>query len=253
MKYIKLFEAFSSEPSFYRFNHVDVLNGKDEIIYNPKERKMVGPEDVNHSLVQSGFPDKNKCIHFMDSLAFDPSYKGLYGRNIYQIEIDENSKLGWSFLIPINDWFYKGYPFRQVLNNPTAKELLDSEYVDMSYDKGDIDEMRDILIDFEVIGSGTLNDLKMNKFFGKQPVFVWTSDSVKIKPYVEESRVKETKPYKKEVLLTKDDFLNLDIPLSQIPNFYSSELGKKISRFKDTAPFDLKREEALNLLRKWKY
>jgi hypothetical protein len=39
---------------------------------------MIGPKDINDSLIKLGFPDKRKCIHFMDSVAFDPSYKGLY-------------------------------------------------------------------------------------------------------------------------------------------------------------------------------
>lgn len=51
------------------------------------------------------------------------------------------------------------------------------------------------------------------------------------------------------------DILNgkdLDLPSEQIGNFYSSDLGKKIKRFQDSAPFELKRQEALNLLKKWR-
>lgn len=44
---------------------------------------MVGPENVNRVLVKNGFPDKHRCIHFMDSLAFNPDYKGLYGNFIW--------------------------------------------------------------------------------------------------------------------------------------------------------------------------
>jgi hypothetical protein len=251
MKYLKLFESFFYEPIFYRFSHVDILNGKDELIYQPKQRRMIGPKDTNDSLIKLGFPDKRKCIHFMDSVAFDPSYKGLYGKNIYQIEVSEDSKLGWSFIIPINDWFYKGYPFtHNVLKNTITQNLLNSEYKDMSYDNGDLDDMRDILIDYGFIGTGTLNDLKMSSFFGKQPAFIWTNDSVKITPYIEKTR--NSKSYKNEPLLTKNDFIDLDIPLEQIGNFYSSDWGKKIKRFQDSAPFELKRQEALNLLKNWR-
>lgn len=253
MKYLKLFESFSSYPIFYRFSHVDILNGKDELIYHPKERNMIGDKDINDSLVNVGFPDKTKCIHFMDSLAFDPSYKGLYGKNIYQIEISEDSKLGWSFIIPINDWFYKGFSFtNNVLKNKITitQNLLNSGYKDMNYYNGDLDDMRDILIDYGFIGTGKLNDLKMNSFFGNQPVYIWTNESVRITPYIKKPR--KPKPYKNEPLLTKSDFIDLDIPLNQIANFYSSQYGKKIKGFQDSVPFKLKREEALNLLKKWK-
>jgi hypothetical protein len=36
MKYLKLFKSFFSEPIFYRFSHLDLLNGKDDLIYQPK-------------------------------------------------------------------------------------------------------------------------------------------------------------------------------------------------------------------------
>jgi hypothetical protein len=37
-----------------------------------------------------------------------------------------------------------------------------------------------------------------------------------------------------------------------IPLFYNSEFGKKITRFKEVVSFELRRKEALNLLKKWK-
>ena len=61
MIYIKLFEAFIQEPVFYRFSHVDLLNGKTELVDHPKEREMIGPESFNSSLVEVGFPDKKKA------------------------------------------------------------------------------------------------------------------------------------------------------------------------------------------------
>ena len=253
MKYLRLFESFFSDSIFYRFSHVDILNGKNELIYEPKERMMIGAKDINDSLIEVGFPNKEKCIHFMDSLAFDPSYKGLYGKNIYQIEISEDSKLGWSFIVPINDWFYKGFSFtNNVLKNKIAitQNLLNSGYKDMNYYNGDLDDMRDILIDYGFIGTGKLNDLKMSSFFGNHPVYIWTNESVRITPYIK--KPKKPKSYKNKPLLTKSDFIDLDIPLNQIGNFYSSQYGKKIKRFQDSAPFELKREEALNLLKGWK-
>jgi len=259
MKYIKLFESFISEPVFFRFSHIDLLKGESEKIYQPKEREMIGPEVVNSSLVREGFPDKKRCVHFMDSLAFNPDYKGLYGEHIYQVEIDDNSNLGWCFIVPINEWFYKGYTFRAVLKNPICKELLDSEYgemeVDLHSDEIDIDyldKMRDYLIDFGFIGTGKIQDLKSSKFFGNLPVFVWTTDSVRIKPYTYQKPPKEPKPYKSQPILTKSDFEDLGIDSSQIPKFYESDFGRWFRRLKDSVPIEVRREEALKLVKKWK-
>jgi hypothetical protein len=258
MKYIKLFESFISEPIFFRFSHIDLLNGESEKIYHPKERVMWGTEEVNSSLIRSGFPDKKRCVHFMDSVAFNPEYKGLYGQHIYQVEIDDNSNLGWTFMVPINEWFFKGYGFRPALKNPICKELLDSEYGEMriyDWDKIDVDyldKMKDYVIDFGFIGTGNIKDLKSSKFFGNQPVFVWTNDPVRIKAYTYQKPTKDPKPYKNQPILTKMDFEELGIDSNQIPNFYKSDFGRWFKRLKDSVPFEVRREEALKLVKKWK-
>ena len=189
MIYIKLFEAFIQEPVFYRFSHVDLLNGETELVYHPKEIGMMGPESFNSSLVEVGFPDKKKCIHFMNSLAFDPSYKSLYGKYTYNIQIDDSSHLGWSFLTAINNWFYRSNPYRNAIRNPICKDLLNTEFKDLYHEKENIfdasvvNRMRDILIECGLIGTGTIEDLKSSKYFENQPVFVWTNDEVKINNY----------------------------------------------------------------------
>ena len=191
MIYIKLFEAFIQEPVFYRFSHVDLLNGETELVYHPKERGMMGPESFNSSLVEVGFPDKKKCINFMNSLAFDPSYKSLYGKYTYNIQIDDSSHLGWSFLTAINNWFYRSNPYRNAIRNPICKDLLNTEFKDLYHEKENIDQfdasvvnrMIDILIECGLIGTGTIEDLKSSKYFENQPVFVWTNDEVKISTY----------------------------------------------------------------------
>jgi hypothetical protein len=43
--------------------------------------------------------------------------------------------------------------------------------------------MRDILIESGLIGTGTIEDLKSSKYFGNQPVYIWTNDEVKISTY----------------------------------------------------------------------
>ena len=67
MKYLKtykLFEAYVDTPLFTRFSHIDLLNGEDEVEFTPSERRMIGPQLFNDILVNIGFPDKGKCVHF---------------------------------------------------------------------------------------------------------------------------------------------------------------------------------------------
>jgi hypothetical protein len=258
MKYLKLFEKFIEEPKFFRFNKFDLLGTSDSLKLTPKSRSMVGPENVNKTLVKNRFPDKHKCIHFMDSLAFSPDFKFLYGEFIYEIQIDDDSKLGWSFFFPINDWFYKGNPFYHERNNPAIQDLLKSEYANLHYpyddEQGDLDKMFDYLLEYEVIGTGTIEDLKKSKFFGNQKLFVWTNDDVIVKKWSKPT--KEPKPYKNKPLLTKEDFERLGVPSEKISDFYSSQIGKTIIKFSDRlienpSKFDLFRDEALRLLKSW--
>jgi hypothetical protein len=264
MKYLKLFENFIDEPSFYRFNKTDILGQEDSMTIFPRERLMVGPENVNDVLVKNGFPDKKKCIHFMDEKAFDPSYKGLYGSFIYRIQIDDESKLGWSFFIPINDWFYKGNPFeslkRNLANLPNKiKDLLNSEYGDLRYPysddrKLDLEKMFNYLLQYQVIGTGTIENLKQNQLFGNHPVFVWTNDSVVLNKFIMPNKEpKEARPYKNKPLLTEDDFKNFKSKMGQ---FYSSESGKLLRRLQMRANenpqmFDTLRQESLRVLGLW--
>jgi hypothetical protein len=247
MKYIKLFEKFIENPKFYRFNQFDLLGDKQEMQFTPKPRKMVGPESVNKVLVKNGFPDKNRCIHFMDSLSFNPDYKSLYGDFIYEIQIDDQSKLGWSFFCFINDWFYKGHSIYSERNNPAIQDLLNSEYKDLNYyderRQGDLDKMVEYCIEYEVIGTGTIEDLKKSKFFGKQKLFVWTDSDVIIKKY--EAPKKEPKPYKNEPVLIKNDFSERGIEPQRIGEFWKSEIGKRVKSE------NLDRKEALKSLEDW--
>ena len=180
LKPYKIFETWINEPMFYRFSPVELPIGE----YEPVKRNMWGPEQFNKCLVKLGFPDKNKCIHFMDSLAFSPDYKGLYGNYIYQIQVDDNSNLGWCYLFPINDWFYKGFPFQYALKNDNKliNSIIKTPYNDLSHD-GDEDEMAKYLLEFGIIGHGTIDDLKKSPHYGKEKLFVWTNDKVIISNY----------------------------------------------------------------------
>ncbi len=277
MKYLKLFEKFIDEPKFYRFNQTDLLGQEDSMQLSARQRTMVGPENVNSVLVKNRFPDKKNCIHFMDEKAFDPKYKTIYGRFIYEVKIDDTSKLGWSFFIPVNDWFYKGYPYNHLTRYPeklpdVVKDLLYSEYgnLDYPYDDDDdfedspimrksfnLEKMADYLQEYKIIDTGTIEDLKRNELFGKYPVFVWTNDDVIIKRYVEPAREpREARPYKNRPLLTEEDFTNNGVSSEKIKDFYSSDAGRSLRRLQMRAnenpdKFSEFKEEALRLLKVW--
>jgi len=277
MKYLKLFEKFIDEPKFYRFNQTDILGQEDSMILTPRERNMVGPKKVNSVLVKNRFPDKRGCIHFMDEVALDPKYKTIYGRNIYQVEIDDTSKLGWSFILPLNDWFYKGLPYDHLTRYPeklpdTVKDLLNSEYGILEYpydDTNDFDDspimrksfdlekMAEYLQEYKIIGTGKIEDLKRNELFGKYPVFVWTNDDVIIKRYVQPAREpREARPYKNKPLLTEEDFTKIGVSPEKIKDFYSSDSGRSLKRLQmrsneNPQKFNEFREEALRLLNVW--
>ena len=228
MKYIKLFEAFSEEPKFFRFSHIDLLNGESEIEFTPKQRNMIGPDEFNDVLLELGFPDKKKCVHFMDERAFDPSYSGLYGKNMYNISIDPDSKLGWSFLFAVNDWHLKGNPFRNVINHEDIKRLEETEFGDFEHYDATKDEtfrVTKLVLESGFIGTGKLADLMASKYWGKEKVFVWTEDTVRVTPYIKPA--KGSKGYKKEVLLTADDFKTLKMSGSDIAEFHKSDAGKQ--------------------------
>lgn len=277
MKYLKLFEKFIDEPKFYRFNQTDLLGQEDSMQLSARQRTMVGPENVNSVLVKNRFPDKKNCIHFMDEKAFDPKYKTIYGRFIYEVKIDDTSKLGWSFFIPVNDWFYKGYPYNHLTRYPeklpdVVKDLLYSEYGNLDYPYDDTDDfedspimrksfnlekMADYLQEYKIIGTGTIEDLKRNELFGKYPVFVWTNDDVIIKRYVEPAREpREARPYKNRPLLTEEDFTNNGVSSEKIKDFYSSDAGRSLRRLQMRAnenpdKFSEFKEEALSVLKVW--
>lgn len=228
MRYIKLFETFSEEPKFFRFSHIDLLNGESEIEFTPKQRKMIGPDLFNDILLELGFPDKKKCVHFMDERAFNPSYSGLYGKNMYNISIDPDSKLGWSFMFAVNDWHLKGNPFRNALDHEDIKRLEETEFGEFDHHEATKDEtfrVTKIVLESEFIGTGKLADLMSSKYWGKEKVFVWTEDTVRVTPYIKPA--KGSKGYKKEVLLTTDDFKTLKMSGPDIAEFHKSDAGKQ--------------------------
>ncbi len=244
LKSYKLFEAFVSDIKFFRFSREEMPIGE----YTPVKRSMWGPENFNQCLVRNGFPDKNNCVHFMDSVAFNPDYKGTYGSYIYEITVDDKSNLGWCFVFPINDWFFKGNPFQSALRNGNqlVKSIEETPYGELSGFSADsdiLDRMAKYLLDFGVIGCGTIDDLKNSPHFGKEKLFVWTNDTVVVSEY--KAPIKEPKvgTHKTERVLTNDDFISKGLSGKDIATFYQSEWGKSVK--------GKSRDEALSLLDQW--
>ena len=244
LKSYKLFEAFVSDIKFFRFSREEMPIGE----YTPVKRSMWGPENFNQCLVRNGFPDKNNCVHFMDSVAFNPDYKGTYGSYIYEITVDDKSNLGWCFVFPINDWFFKGNPFQSALRNGNqlVKSIEETPYGELSGFSADsdiLDRMAKYLLDYEIIGCGTIDDLKKSPHFGKEKLFVWTNDTVVVSEY--KAPIKEPKvgTYKTERVLTNDDFISKGLSGKDIASFYQSEWGRSVK--------GKSRDESLSLLDQW--
>ena len=256
MKYIKMFEEFSQSPKFFRFSQEDLLGGNKQAEITPKEKPLWGSEEFNQALLNLGFPDKRRCIDFMDELAFDPSYKALYGKNIYQIMIDEDTRLGWSFILKVNEWYYKGIEYDRELGNEHIQNLRkDSTYDDFywcSSSPEDVDKIAGLVLDKGLIGTGTLKDLMSSPYWGKEKAFIWTPDKFLAIRYEEPAKApREARPYASKPALTKDDFVSRGIAPERIPEFWKSEFGAKVSKVKSEAEFDRIRKEALALLDSW--
>ena len=258
MRYIKLFEKFVNDVKFYRFNHNDLLGEESEKELTPSMRSMIGSDEFNEALVIVGFPDKKKCVHFLDSVAFDPSFKSLYGQNIYNIEIDNQSKIGWSFYTPINEWYYlPRWKFKTIdhdiedisLSTPIDLNYNDPETTKETIINQSVERIKKV-IEYNFIGFGTIEDLKKSSLFGKVPLFAWTEDKILVKKYLKEEKPRGE--YKSQSILTPGDFPSKEL----MANFYKSDWGRKIKRLQNNfndkkTNYDLFREEAIKILNDW--
>lgn len=187
MKWLKTYESFVENPKFFRFSQTDILLDNQSLEITPTENKyMVGDPKFIEALIDFGFPDLRKCIHFMDENTFlqGKFYKNLYGNYTYQVKIDDNSPLGWSFMTPVNDWWYKSNPYNNLKRGKEAVRELDmTGYGQVDFEEASSEELKleiKKLIDFGFIGTGNLHDLMGSKFWDTEKVFIWTSDKVKI-------------------------------------------------------------------------
>ena len=200
MKYIKLFENFSS-VRFVRFSHSEIPEGELTPTLRRKYQEIdedtEGVYEWTKKLVENGFPDNKVAIHFMtdDTAEREKLRASLYGKYKYEIELkDANQKIGWTFMWPINEWFYKTHMYLggATVLGPKSSEgkeglsmlsnidhLKSVRYDDLTPE--DCDEMAKALLESGLIGFGTMNDLMSSKLYNKENLFVWTSNTVIVK------------------------------------------------------------------------
>jgi hypothetical protein len=110
-----------------------------------------------------------------------------------------------------------------------------------------VSEYQNLLAQGGVVGNLTYDELLDLAKEGNENLQIWTESKVLHKKI--EKKPKEPRPYKNEPLLTKNDFEDPN----KISDFYKSDFGKKVKRLQDSpASFNMKREEALRLLKKWR-
>jgi len=172
---------------FYRLSNEKYTNGW----YTPVKRQLWGSDEFNKFLIKLGLLDRENCIHFMDKISLETnlrSNKELYGNNLYEVYISDDSNLSWSFCYPINDWYYPRYKKGEYkLSTDLNKFMEKLSKRDKTYSGEFIKRQEyltnkkyEYLLKLKITGSGSLNDLKKTKFFGKYPVFIWTNDDVRI-------------------------------------------------------------------------
>ena len=187
MKHLKTFESYVENPIFFRFSKTNILGDQQSAEISPRMNEyMVGDPRFIQILSNFGFPNLMNCIHFMDKITFDQGsfYKNLYGDYTYKVIIDDNSNLGWSFMTPVHDWWYKSNPYNHLKREKdSVKELDMTGYGKVNFEQSTDNEVEDEikkLVDFGFIGSGHLSDLMSSNLWGKEKVFIWCSDKVKI-------------------------------------------------------------------------
>lgn len=190
---IKKFENFNL-TRFVRFTHKKMEIGE---IYPSIRYKYKNIDDFNKGvyewsecLVYLGFPDNKKAIHFMTEKTAESEYRcKLYGENKYLIELKNiDSKIGWSFYWPINEWYYKINFYLSdrciFVNEFIKRELINlknKEYIDLTIE--DCQQISKTLSKYGFIGFGKITVLGNSNLYGKEKLFIWTSDPVIVSKY----------------------------------------------------------------------
>ena len=270
MKYLKLFEEFTDKfPDV--FNN-SLLRGvkidKDEYIDDPKSRKVsIGnsnDDDYREFLSnysKLGIPDPVKSIHMYFKPGSSQREMLNYHGKVFNVIPQEGATFGFNKELRNgglgSTWWFVERTAKDFLSKDVASKYSNGyEFPHYDEDKDlfieAITKYQKDLIEGGVVGKLTYDELmKMSKEEG-EPLQVWTESPCLLRRVEKDEKdKKEPKPYKNEPLLTRSDFENIGVTSEQIPQFYQSDFGKKIGRFKETS-YDLRREEALKLLMSWK-
>jgi hypothetical protein len=269
MKYIKLFEFFNYDEYPDVFGD-SLLRGvkidKDEYIDNPKLRNVSTGQSNDEDYVSFlknykniGLQDPTKSVHFYLNPTSDQiKFLDWYGNSYKPIPI-KNAKFSFNKEtrnggLGSTWWFIERtlMDFLDMSNDDITKfsNIPKLYWKNKSKFFNKVSEYQNLLLDGGVIGNLTYDELLDLSIEGGKNLQIWTESPVLHKKI--NKKPKEPKPYKKEAILTKSDFIDLDIDSTLIPKFYSSDFGKLIKDMKESTPFHVRREEALKLIKKWK-
>lgn len=261
MKYIKLFENWNSEV-FYRMTQRPEGDGAEEFeITQSYKEHFWGSSIVSEFLTKKGYPNQRKSVNFMDAVAFSEykdGFKNVYGENKYNIKIDDNYHLGWSYELGISDIFYKFDMLKKYLNltkdSITYQKLENIGHLNCrfvfsykSYDeleeneKEVLETIYEFLVSECLIGQGTIDDLKSSPLWSRYKLFGWTEGKVLFSKY-KEPIIDKPKVDLTNKKLTTNDYKSTSVSPDRISQFVKY-MGLKMKT--------LSREELLSHLRDW--
>lgn len=275
MRYLRLFENYSSLEYPDVFGD-SLLRGvkieKDEYIDDPKLRKVsIGSSDNEdyvyflNNYKNLGLQDPTKSVHFyLNPTQEQKSMIGYYGKSFKPIP-EKNAKFSFNKELRNgglgSTWWFP----ERVLGDFTnlSKDLIKKYsnsfgHSELYYENIDefnrlMNEYQQILIDNGVVGNLTYDEL-LGLTGKSEPMQIWTESSVLHKAYPPKPD-KQPTPYKNKPILTKQDFIDLDIDLELIGDFYKeySDIFKRFQNVLDSNPdrYSLIRQEALDMVKKW--
>jgi hypothetical protein len=270
MKYIKLFENFENHNEYPDVFGDFLIRGvkidKDEYIDDPKLRNVSTGSSKDEDYVSFlknykniGLQDPTKSVHFYLNPNIDQiKHLDWYG-NSYKPIPSKDAKFSFNKELRNgglgSTWWFIERTLTDFLNM-SDKDITKFLTIPKLYRKNKseffkrVTEYQNLLVEGGVVGNLTYNELLDLAKEGGKNLQIWTENTVLHKKIEKKPKEpKEPRPYKNEPLLTKSDF---EDP-SKIADFYESDFGKKLKRLQNSsASFDLKREEALILLKKWK-
>jgi hypothetical protein len=276
MKYLRLFENYSSlefpdvfGDSLLRGVRID----KEEYIDDPKLRRVsIGDsnnEDYNYFLnnyKKLGLQNPTKSVHFVLNSNVYKFNTNRYG-NPYKPIPEKNAKFSFNKELRNGGlgstwWHVEGVlrDFTNLSKDDIEKYDKSFGHYDLYYDNIDefnrlMNEYQKILIDNGVVGNLSYDELLDLANNSDETLQIWTESPV-LHKMIKYDTEKKPNSYKNKPILTKQDFVDLDIDPRLIGDFYKeySNIFKRFQNELDSKPerFDLIRQEALDMIKKWK-